>query len=110
VVDNPKKFELVQLDYKQRIAALDELAGMISGSNTVFMAGLDPAKDVLYKEVNNAYALGLCINGNAHRLDEQWVKDLIEAYTSDEAYEYVRNYFKGAYSRSEQFEQFLKKR
>jgi D-methionine transport system substrate-binding protein len=104
VIDNPKNLTFVQLDYKQRIAALDELGGIVCGSNNVFMAGLNPMENVLYKEVDNNYALGPCINGNTSSKNDQWVKDLMSAYTSNKAYKYVQDHYRGAYTRSKQFE------
>ena len=109
IVDNPKKLDFVQLDYKQRISAMDELAGIVSGSNTVFMSGLDPMKNAIYREVDDNYALGPCINGNTGNKSDKWVKDLTAAYTSTKAYEYVQNYYKGAYTRSKQFEEIINK-
>ena len=84
---------------------MDELAGIVCGSNNVFMSGLNPMENVLYKEVDNNYALGPCINGNTSSKNDQWVKDLVAAYTSSKAYHYVQNYYKGAYTRSKEFEE-----
>ena len=107
IIDNPKNLTFVQLDYKQRISAMDELAGIVCGSNNVFMSGVNPMENAIYKEVDNNYALGPCINGNTANKNDKWVKDLIAAYTSIKAYEYVQNYYKGAYTRSKEFEEII---
>ena len=103
IVDNPKNFELVQLDYTQRCAAYDggDLAAMVCASNTMFMAGLNPTENLFFDEVDNDYALGICINANTYSLDDQWVQDMMTAYTSNEAYQYVLEYYQGAYRNSE---------
>jgi len=110
IADNPKNLSFVHLEVKQRIAALDELEGIISGSTFVFLAGLNPMDNLLYKEVDENYAIGICINGTAHKADDVWIKDLVAAYTSDEACRYVQEYFKGAYIRTASFESMAKSR
>jgi ABC-type metal ion transport system substrate-binding protein len=67
----------------------------------MFMAGLNPAENLLFDEVDNDYALGICINANKDKADEQWVQDLMAAYTSDAACQYVMDYYRGAYRYSE---------
>lgn len=103
IVDNPKKFKFVQLDYTQRCAAYDsgDLAAMVCASNTMFMAGLNPTKNLLFEEVDDDYALGICINAKKDNADVQWVKDMMAAYTSDVACQYVMHYYQGAYRYSE---------
>lgn len=101
IVDNPKKFKFIQLDPNPKIAAYNDgdLAGMVNASCTVFMGGLDPNKDILFKDVDDNYALGICLMSND--VNSQLAKDLVKAYTSDDAVAKVQESYQGAFIRVE---------
>ena len=61
---------------------------IIGTSNTMAEKGVDPTQNLLQRFVDDSLALGMCIM--PENADTQWAKDLMEAYTSDAAKEYVK--------------------
>ena len=56
--------------------------------------GLDPTENQLYYIDHSSEALGVCVN--AVDADTQWAQDLVAAYTSDAAKQYVMENTNGA--------------
>lgn len=82
VIENPHNYEFAQSDpnmYKN----MDDYACLIGTSNTMAEAGVDPTENLLQKFVHEDLAIGMCVDGK--NKDAEWVQDLMEAYTSDEA-------------------------
>ena len=94
IVDNPYNFEFVYMDKNVAYASTDEFAAYIGSSNTMSEAGLDPTQNQIYYIDHSSEALGVCVN--AKDQDTQWAKDLVTAYTSDAAKEYVIENTNGA--------------
>lgn len=57
-------------------------------SNTVYEFGLDPMENIIYYVDYIDNALGICVA--AENAETQWAKDLVTAYTSTEAKEYIK--------------------
>ena len=72
----------------------DEFAAYYGISNTVYEFGLDPTENLIYYVDYIDNALGLCVR--AEDADTQWAQDLVTAYTSDAAKEYVIENTNGA--------------
>ena len=94
IVDNPYNFEFVYMDRNVIYNSRDDLVAYFGLSNTVYEFGLDPTEDVLYSVDYIDNALGLCVR--AEDTDSQWAKDLVAAYTSEEAKQYIRDNNSGA--------------
>lgn len=94
IVDNPYNFEFVYMDDNVAFSSRDEFAAYIGTSNTMAGFGLDPTENQLYYIDHSSEALGVCVN--AADADTQWAKDLVAAYTSDAAKQYVEENTNGA--------------
>lgn len=95
VVDNPKKFQFIEIDAAQSPRALDDVAAAAINTNYATQAGLDPVKDPILRENPE----GPYVNVIAVRIadkDKPWVKDLVEAYRSPEVKAFIAETFKGA--------------
>ncbi len=87
VVENPHNYEFVQADHI-KYTNMQDYTLIIGTSNTMAEQGVDPTQNLLQRFVDDSLALGMCIM--PENADAQWVKDLMEAYTSDSAREYVK--------------------
>ena len=93
-MDNPYNFEFIYMDDNTKYSAVDELAAYTGSSNTMATFGLDPTENQLYYIDHSSEALGVCVN--AVDADTQWAQDLVAAYTSDAAKQYVMENTNGA--------------
>ena len=82
IMENPHNYEFVQSDHNKYLN-MEDYAVLVGSSNTMATAGVDPTENCLYKEVDNQYAQGISVL--AENADTQWAKDLIAAYSSEEA-------------------------
>ena len=89
IADNPYNFEFVYMDRNVIYNSRDEFAAYYGISNTVYEFGLDPTENLLYYVDYIDNALGLCFR--AEHSETQWAKDLVAAYTSEEAKQYIRD-------------------
>ena len=95
IVGNPNKFQFIEIDAAQSPRALDDVAAAAINTNYATQAGLDPVKDPILKEDPK----GPYVNVIAVRIadkDKPWVKDLVDAYHSDEVKAFIAQTFKGA--------------
>lgn len=95
IVENPKKFQFIEIDAAQSPRALDDVAAASINTNYATQAGLDPVKDPILKEDPK----GPYVNVIAVRIadkDKPWVKDLVDAYHSEEVKAFIATTFKGA--------------
>ena len=82
VMENPHNYEFAQSD-PNMYNNMDDYACLIGTSNTMAEAGVYPTKNLLQKFVHEDLAIGMCVAGE--NKDAEWAKDLMKAYTSDEA-------------------------
>ncbi len=95
IVDNPKKFQFIEIDAAQSPRALDDVAAAAINTNYATQAGLDPVKDpILREDPNGPYVNVIAVR--AADKDKPWVKDLVEAYRSEEVKAFIADKFKGA--------------
>lgn len=87
VAENPHNYEFVQAD-SSKYVNMEDYTLIIGTSNTMAEKGVDPTQNLLQRFVDDSLALGMCIM--PENADTQWAKDLMEAYTSDAAKEYVK--------------------
>lgn len=95
VVENPKKFQFIEIDAAQSPRALDDVAAAAINTNYATQAGLDPVKDPILRE----NPVGPYVNVIAVRVadkEKPWVKDLVEAYRSPEVKAFIAEKFKGS--------------
>lgn len=95
IVESPKNLKYVSVEGTQRYNTTDEYDAYIGTSDEMFSMGFDPNKDLLVQKTDDKWALGLCMNSGEE--ESQLAKDLMKAYTSDKAKEYVTEEMKGAY-------------
>ncbi|MGN0268205.1 MAG: MetQ/NlpA family ABC transporter substrate-binding protein [Lachnospiraceae bacterium] len=86
IVENPHNYEFVRSDHSKYLN-MDDYTAIIGTSNTMAAAGVDPTEHLLKKFTDDSLALGMCIM--PENADTQWAKDIMKAYTSDKAKEYV---------------------
>lgn len=94
ITDNPYNFEFVYMDKNVAYSSIDEFAAFIGTSNTMAEFGLDPTQNQLYYIDHSNEALGVCVR--AEDADTDWAADLVAAYTSDAAKQYVIENTNGA--------------
>ena len=82
IMENPHNYEFVQSDHNKYLN-MEDYTVLVGSSNTMATAGVDPTENCLYKEVDDQYAQGISVL--AENADTQWAKDLITAYSSEEA-------------------------
>lgn len=95
IVENPKKFQFIEIDAAQSPRALDDVAAAAINTNYATQAGLDPVKDPILRENPE----GPYVNVIAVRVadkDKPWVADLVAAYRSPEVKAFIAEKFKGA--------------
>ncbi|MGY3447611.1 MULTISPECIES: MetQ/NlpA family ABC transporter substrate-binding protein [unclassified Bradyrhizobium] len=96
ITDNPKQLRFVELDAAQLPRALQDVDLVSINNNYAVQAGLNPATDAIAREA----ADGPWVNILAVReedKDKPWVKQLTDAYHSDEVKAFLETRFKGTY-------------
>jgi D-methionine transport system substrate-binding protein len=96
IIDNPKKLRFVELDAAQLPRSLQDVDLVAINNNYAVQAGLNPATDAVARE----NAEGPWVNILAVReadADKPWVKQLVDAYQSDEVKAFIEKRFKGTY-------------
>ncbi len=92
IVDNPKNLKLVPIEAAQIPKMREDVDFAIINGNYAVSSGIK-LTDALYQEPSFAY-----INWGVVRtkdVNEQWVKDVIEAYNSEEFKTYAQKRFEG---------------
>lgn len=82
IMENPHNYEFVQSDGNKYLN-MEDYTVLVGTSNTMATAGVDPTENCIYKKSNDEYAEGISVL--AENADTQWAKDLIAAYSSEEA-------------------------
>ncbi|MGF0033307.1 MetQ/NlpA family ABC transporter substrate-binding protein [Bariatricus sp. SGI.154] len=87
IVENPHNYEFIQADHI-KYTNMDDYTLVIGTSNTMASFDVDPTENLLQSFVDDSLALGMCVM--PENADTQWAKDIMKAYTSDKAKEYVK--------------------
>jgi D-methionine transport system substrate-binding protein len=95
IVENPRKFKIVEVDAAQTARTLDDVDVAAVNTNYATQAGLDPVKDAILREDPKGPYVNL-IAVRAADKDKPWVKVLVESYHSPEVRDFVLTKFKGA--------------
>ena len=95
IVENPKNIEFVELDATQLPRSLDDVTAAVINTNYALEAGLDPAKDPIFREGEKAPYINV-LAVRVEDKDKPWVKTLVEAYHSPEVKAFILEKFKGA--------------
>jgi D-methionine transport system substrate-binding protein len=95
IIDNPKKFKIVEVDAAQTARTLDDVGAAAVNTNYATQAGLDPVKDAILREDPKGPYTNL-IAVRAADKNKPWVKLLIDSYHTPEVREFVLAKFKGA--------------
>lgn len=82
VIENKKKYEFGQGD-GNKYKNMGDYTCLIGTSNTMAEGGIDPSKNLLKKFINPELAEGICVT--KENKDKKWVKDIMKAYTSEDA-------------------------
>ena len=86
IVENPHDYEFVNAD-QNKYHNMDDYSLVLGSSNTMASFDVDPTKNLLQKFVDPEVCHGMCVM--PENKDAKWVKDLMEAYTSDAAKAYI---------------------
>ena len=95
IVDNPRKFKIVEVDAAQTARTLDDVDAAGINTNYATQAGLDPVKDAILREDPKGPYVNILAVRTADR-DKPWVKLLVQSYQTPEIRDFVLAKFKGA--------------
>lgn len=95
VIDNPRKFKLVELDAAQLPRSLDDVDVALINTNYALQAGLHPAKNSLFRESTKAPYVGIIAARKADA-NSDWVKTFIDSYHSPDVKAFIETKFQGA--------------
>lgn len=82
IVENPHNYEFISADHI-KYTNMDDYTMIIGTSNTMSSFGVDPTEHLLKSFMDDSLALGMCV-ANENK-DAQWAKDIMTAYTSEDA-------------------------
>lgn len=95
IVENPKNLEFVQVAEMQLVESMNDVAISVCPSSHILENGLDPKSAFVMEEPNEDAMIGVTIRPDDK--DAQWIKDLLEAFKSDEAKAAFDESYKGAW-------------
>jgi D-methionine transport system substrate-binding protein len=95
IIDNPKQFNIVEVDAAQTARTLDDVDAAAVNTNYATQAGLDPVKDAILREDPKGPYTNL-IAVRAKDKDKPWVKTLVASYQTPEVRDFILTKFKGA--------------
>ncbi|KJC36156.1 dioxygenase [Bradyrhizobium sp. LTSP885] len=96
ITDNPKKLRFIELDAAQLPRSLQDVDLVSINNNYAVQAGLNPAVDAIAHEAADGPWVNILAVREEDR-DKPWVKQLIDAYHSDEVKAFLNQRFKGTY-------------
>jgi D-methionine transport system substrate-binding protein len=95
IIDNPRKFKIVEVDAAQTARTLDDVDAAGINTNYATQAGLDPVKDAILREDPKGPYVNILVVRTADK-DKPWVKLLVQSYQTPEIRDFVLAKFKGA--------------
>jgi D-methionine transport system substrate-binding protein len=95
IIENPRKFKVVDVDASQTARTLDDVDGAGINTNYATQAGLDPVKDAILREDPKGPYTNLIAVRTSDK-DKPWVKILVQSYQTPEIRDFVLTTFKGA--------------
>jgi D-methionine transport system substrate-binding protein len=95
IVDNPKKFKIVEIDAAQLPRSLDDLDAAAINGNYAESAGLDPIRDAIAMESPKGPYVNVIAVRTVDR-SQPWVAKLVKAYHSPEVKKFITDKYKNA--------------
>jgi len=95
ITSNPKKFKFMEMDLYQLPRTLEEVDASIFSACYLIAAGKDLSSAVCFSKDDVDFPCGIVIR--EENKDTQWVKDIMEAISSDRLRQVAVDAFKGAY-------------
>lgn len=98
IVENPHKFEIVELDASQTARSLDDVAIAAINNGMAVDAGFDPLNDPIFIEpVNDASKpfINIIVSRNEEK-DKEIYKKIVKAYQAEDTKEVIKKTSKGA--------------
>lgn len=97
VVENPKNLTFELVGFGTAVRSMEDLDACMAASSHILEGGLDPKSALVFEEKENATEDFTCgITVRTEDLEEDWVQDVIEAYTSESSRKYMEDNYKGA--------------
>ncbi len=106
ISENPKNISFISASGAQRFSSAGEYDAYFGTSNEMYTMGIDLEENQIEKKTDDRWTIGITVNEKDK--DSQLAKDLMTAYTSESAREYVNKEMKGAYVLSEALSKELK--
>lgn len=94
ITSNPKQLEFVELDAAQLARAYQDVEVAVINTNYALPAGLLPSKDALFIEDKNSPYANLIVV-RTQDIDKPWVKELVNAFHSQEVVDKANALFQG---------------
>ncbi|MCA2018654.1 MetQ/NlpA family ABC transporter substrate-binding protein [Vibrio tritonius] len=95
VIDNPKHFELLEIDAAQLPRTLDDVDAAAITMNYVMSAGLDPKQTGIYMEPKDAPLAVMVVAARAEDKDNANYKKFMQIFQSEATKQFLQDTFKG---------------
>lgn len=95
ITENPKNLKIVEIDAAQLPRALPDVDAAGINTNYAEQAGLDPVKDPILRESPKGPYVNVIAVRDEDK-DKPWVKELVEAYHSQQTKDFIEKTFKGS--------------
>jgi D-methionine transport system substrate-binding protein len=96
IINNPKKLKFVELDLYQLPRSMDEVDASIFSAIYLITAGQDLSSAICFSKDDVDHPIGVVVR--SENKDAQWLKDLMEAISSDQCRKVAKETYKGGYS------------
>ena len=91
IVDNPRKIQILEADAAQLPNLLPDVQAAVINTNYAIQGKLDPAKDAIAREAADSPYVNVIVVRQADA-QKPWVKQLVDAYHSDEVKRYIARF------------------
>lgn len=95
IKENPKNLKIKKVNVAQVVSAIPDVDAVCSAKMFMVSNGISLDYEIAISDDLDKFGVGFIIN--PARKDEQWVKDLMTVYTSEEQRAAIKEIFKGAY-------------
>ncbi|TCS42983.1 MetQ/NlpA family ABC transporter substrate-binding protein [Reinekea marinisedimentorum] len=95
IVENPKKFEFVEVEAAQLPRTLDDVDASVITMNYVMSSGLNPAEQGIYLESKDAEFAVMQIASRAEDKDNETYKKFVEIFHSEPVRQFIDTTYKG---------------
>lgn len=95
VVENPRDFQLIELEAAQLPRSLDDVDVAAINTNYAVDAGMNPTEDAILREGPDSPYMNV-IAVRSEDAEAEWLDQVIDAYHSDQVREFVEERFQGS--------------